>query len=125
MDRYGTGAVEDESEPDPVDDGDDRRDEDDGVVAEADVIGYAETRRWFEGAVDLDDDELPDFDEQAPEEPLEAKPPVRAHLPPVILRLPKAQPLAFAPVAETSIKASAMLEAPHLAPALVPTFLGS
>ncbi|MFX6861652.1 RNaseH domain-containing protein, partial [Acinetobacter baumannii] len=28
MDRYGTGAVEDEPDPDPIDDGDDRRDDD-------------------------------------------------------------------------------------------------
>ncbi|WP_298253202.1 RNaseH domain-containing protein [Bradyrhizobium sp.] len=109
MDRYGTGAVEDEPEPDPIDDGDDRRDEDETVDASADVIGYAETRRWFEGTVDVDDDELPDIDE--PEEPDETKPPLRAQAPPVILRHPEARPLVFAPGADTSIKASAMLEA--------------
>lgn len=116
MDRYGTGAVEDEPEQDPVDDGDDRRDEDETVDVPADVIGYAETRRWFEGTVDIDEDELPDV-EQEPEDPVEPKPPVRAQAPPTVLRLPKAQPSAFAPVADTSIKAPAMLEAPKSTPA--------
>lgn len=117
MDRYGTGAVEDELDPDPIDDGDDRSDDDEAEVAPADVIGYAETRRWFEGTVDIDEDELPDIDEPSPEEPAEAKPPVRAQAPPAILRLPNARPSAFAPVADTSIKASAMFETPKSAPA--------
>ncbi|GAB9109921.1 RNaseH domain-containing protein [Bradyrhizobium diazoefficiens] len=111
MDRYGTGAVEDEPEPDPIDDGDDRRDEDETVDVSADVIGYAETRRWFEGTVDIDGDELPDVD-QEPEDPVESKPPDRTQATPTILRLPKAQSPAFAPVADTSIKAAAMLEVP-------------
>lgn len=116
MDRYGTGAVEDEPEPDPVDDGDDHRDEDETVDVSADVIGYAETRQWFEGTIDVDEDELPDF-EQEHEDPVEPKSPVRAQAPPTILRFPKAQPSAFAPVANTSIKAPAMLEAPKSPPA--------
>lgn len=116
MDRYGTGAVEDEPEPDPIDDGDDRRDEDEAVGVSADVIGYADTRRWFEGTVDVDDDDIPEFDEPQPEETAEAKPATRAQAPPTILHLPKARLSAFAPVAETSIKASAMLEAPKPTP---------
>ncbi|RXH29337.1 hypothetical protein XH84_22910 [Bradyrhizobium nanningense] len=111
MDQYGTGAVEDEPEPDPIDDGDDRRDEDETVDVSADVIGYAETRRWFEGTVDVAGDEIPDF-EHEPEEPVDPKPQVRAQDPSVLLRLPKAQPSAVGPVADTSIKVPAMLEAP-------------
>lgn len=116
MDRYGTGAVEDEPDPDPIDDGDDRRDEGEDVVAEAEVIGYAETRRWFEGTFDVDEDDIPDFDEPQPDETTEIKPPVRAQAPPAILHLPKARQSAFAPVADTSIKASAMLETPNSPP---------
>ncbi|MCW2361270.1 RNaseH domain-containing protein, partial [Bradyrhizobium elkanii] len=110
MDRYGTGAVEDEPDPDPIDDGDDRRDDDDDAVARADVIGYAETRRWFEGTVDVDEDEIPDFDEP-PAEDAAPSPPARSQSPPAILRLPEAPPSAFAPVADTSIKVPVMLEA--------------
>jgi hypothetical protein len=109
MDRYGTGAVEDEPDPDPIDDGDDRRDDDEDAVARADVIGYAETRRWFEGTVDMDEDEIPDFDE--PAEDAAPSPPARSQSPPTILRLPETRPSAFPPVADTSIKAPAMLEA--------------
>jgi hypothetical protein len=119
MDRYGTGAVEDEPEPDPIDDGDDRRDEDEAVDVSAEVIGYAETRRWFEGTVD-DDDDIPEFDQPPPEEATEAKPPARIQAPPEILHLPKARQSAFTPVADTSIKASAMLETPKPNPDQVP-----
>jgi Cytochrome P450/RNaseH domain of pPIWI_RE len=116
MDRYGTGAVEDKQDPDPIDDVDDRHDDGEADAVPADVIGYAETRRWFEGTVDIDEDELPDFDEPSQEEPVEAEPPVRRQAPPAILRLPKARPPAFAPLADTSIKAAAMLEAPKTNP---------
>ncbi|MDA9420930.1 RNaseH domain-containing protein [Bradyrhizobium sp. CCBAU 53380] len=115
MDQYGTGAVEDEPEPDPTDDGDDRRDEDETVDVSTEVIGYAETRRWFEGTVDVDKDELPEF-EQESEEPVEPKPPIAAAAASTILRLPKAHPSAFAPVGDTSIKAPAMLEAAQARP---------
>lgn len=110
MDRYGTGAVEDEPDPDPIDDGDDRRDDDEDAVARDDVIGYAETRRWFEGTVDVDEDEIPDFDEP-PAEDAAPSPPVRSQSPPTILRLPETRPSAFAPVADTTIKVPVMLEA--------------
>ncbi len=109
MDRYGTGAVEDEPDPDPIDDGDDQRDDDEDAVARIDVIGYAETRRWFEGTVDVDEDEIPDFDE--PAEDAAPSPPARSQSPTAILRLPEALPSAFARVADTSIKVPVMLEA--------------
>ena len=112
MDRYGTGAVEDESEPDAIDDGDDREDQGEAVDVSAEVIGYAETRRWFEGTVNVDEDDIPNFDEPPPEEAAEVKPPVRALAPPAILHLPKALPSAFALVADASIKASSMIETP-------------
>ncbi|WP_316158730.1 MULTISPECIES: RNaseH domain-containing protein [unclassified Bradyrhizobium] len=113
MDRYGTGAAEDEPDPDPIDDGDDRRDESEEVGDRADVIGYAETRRWFEGTVNLEEDEIPDFVEPPPEETAEARTSVGVQAPSgaAILHLP-IRTDAFAPVAQTSIvKASAMLEA--------------
>jgi hypothetical protein len=115
MDRYGTGAVENEPDPDPIDDGDDRQDESEAVGVSADVIGYAETRRWFEGRVDVNEDEIPDFDEPPLEEATEAKPAVRAQVPRTILNLPRPRQIpAFAAVADISLKASAMLEAPKL-----------
>ena len=117
MDRYGTGAVEDEPDPDAIDDGDDRQDQGEAVDVSAEVIGYAETRRWFEGTVDVDEDDIPDFDEPPPEEAVEAKPPVQALAPPAIRQLPKALPSAFAPVADTSIKAASMLSTPKPSPA--------
>jgi hypothetical protein len=117
MDRYGTGAVEDEPDPDPIDDGDDHPDDGEAVGASAEVIGYAETRRWFEGRVDVDQDDIPDFDDPPPEEANEAKPPVRAQAPPTILNLPRPrQQPAFAPVADISLKASAMLKTPKTSP---------
>lgn len=117
MDQYGTGAVEDEPDPDPIDDGDDRQDEAEDIVVSADVIGYAETRRWFEGTVDVDEDDIPEFEESPLQETPEIEPSVRGQAPPSILHVPRARPSAFTPVADTSIKASVMLEASKLSPA--------
>src|SRR5206468_978440 len=114
MDRYGTGAFEDAPDPDPIDDSDDRRGEDvvDDAVVPAEVIGYGETRRWFEGAVDVGEEDVPDFGEPAADDPSEPTPLPHAQALPAILQAAKASPSAFAPIAERSIKASIMLEAP-------------
>ncbi|MCA6101601.1 RNaseH domain-containing protein [Bradyrhizobium australafricanum] len=62
MDRYGTGAEFDDPDAD-LTDGDD----DDALAAPSsdryEPVGYAETKRWFEGAGDVEDD-VPDFDEE-------------------------------------------------------------
>ncbi|WP_187417115.1 hypothetical protein, partial [Streptococcus pyogenes] len=72
MDRYGTGADIDDPELE-LGDGDDE----DALVASAphryEPVGYAETKRWFEGSEDTDDD-VPDFDEEYPAYPIEIDP---------------------------------------------------
>lgn len=112
MDRYGTGAIEDAPDPDPIEDSDENDGEIEDGVIRSELIGYGETRRWFEGTVDLGDEDFPDFEEPAAEDLTEDAPPHRAQASPAILHLAKTSSSALAPVADTSIKASAMLEPP-------------
>lgn len=72
MDRYGTGADIDDPELESSDGADE-----DVLAASAlnryEPVGYAETKRWFEGSEDTEDD-VPDFDEEYPAHPIESDP---------------------------------------------------
>jgi hypothetical protein len=110
MDQYGTGVDDDQPDPDPIDEETDQTVEPAGV----DLRGYAETRRWYEGSGVSDLDEIPDFDDEAPEDESESG---RAPAPPAILNHSHIQPRDLTPKTEIAFKALPMIETPVRRPA--------